>query len=216
MISLEKRFIYIHIPKTGGNSIQNIIGKYSQGRIVSKKNHQDGDERFEIINEKHKTHKHSPLFEYRQNVDKQIYRQLFKFATIRNPWERAVSYYFSPHRGVNSFDKTKFVKLINKIRPAEYYLEDNYFIGFVNKVTDLNISLRNVKRNVDYIMKLENLDEDFKKICKEINIEYQTLPRKNSSSRKHYSYYYDNQTKRLVEYKFKKEIELGNYIFVDK
>ena len=61
MISTQKKFLFIHVPKTGGNSIQNILHEYSEDEIVASAKHQDGVERFEVRNSKYNIRKHSTL-----------------------------------------------------------------------------------------------------------------------------------------------------------
>ena len=41
MISIKKNFLFIHVPKTGGNSMQNILRDYSEDQIVALAKHQD-------------------------------------------------------------------------------------------------------------------------------------------------------------------------------
>ena len=98
MISLEKKFLFIHLPKTAGNSIQNILKIYSEDEITSNKKNQDGKDRFGIKNAKYDIEKHSTLTDYKKILEKDVYDSLFKFSTIRNPCARMISYYFSPHR----------------------------------------------------------------------------------------------------------------------
>ncbi len=98
MISIKKNFIFIHYPKTGGNSIQNILREYSEDKIVKLSNFQDGIERFEVRNDKYDIVKHSTLSHYKKVIEPDIYKKMFKFSTIRNPWDLMISFYFSPHK----------------------------------------------------------------------------------------------------------------------
>jgi hypothetical protein len=59
MISSKYRFLYVHIPKTGGNSIQHVLLPISDDQKELKK-HQDGLDRFEVIGPKTKK-KHASL-----------------------------------------------------------------------------------------------------------------------------------------------------------
>src|SRR6266545_4235757 len=64
MISFQKRFLFVHIPKTAGNSIQSVLRDYSEDELVALRGEQDGIERFGLRNPKYKIKKHSTLAEY--------------------------------------------------------------------------------------------------------------------------------------------------------
>ena len=50
MISLQKRFLFVHIPKTAGNSIQSVLRNYSEDQLVALGKEQDGIVRFGLRN----------------------------------------------------------------------------------------------------------------------------------------------------------------------
>ncbi|WP_448560865.1 hypothetical protein [Trichothermofontia sp.] len=67
--------------------------------------------------------------------------------------------------------------------------------------------------DIDFLMRFEHLDDDFKLVCEKINIPYVPLPKRNQSSHAHYSKYYDAELKAIVGMKFHEEIVFGNYTF---
>jgi hypothetical protein len=206
MISMQKKFLFIHVPKTGGNSIQNVLSKYSEDEIVILNKHQDGIERFEVRNNEYDVTKHSTLSHYRSVLKANIYRSLFKFATIRNPWDMMISFYFSPHRGFTEWNRQIFLSLIESMSPLSHYICEKPSI----RKGEGNSS---IYTDVDFLMRFERLDDDFKVVCAKLDIPYSRLPKRNSSTRSHYSRYYDEELQEIVRQKFIEEITFGNYIF---
>ncbi|PYL73843.1 MAG: hypothetical protein DMF26_13110, partial [Verrucomicrobia bacterium] len=87
MISFQKRFLFVHIPKTAGNSIQSALRDYSEDELVALRDEQDGIERFGLRNPNYKIKKHSTLGEYRDALGNEQFRNLYKFTCVRNPWD---------------------------------------------------------------------------------------------------------------------------------
>ena len=89
MISHDKKCIFIHIPKCGGTSVEDVIWPKEQGRtevdlwmgFVS---------RFE---NKYQTGglQHLLARQVREEVGSDVFSAYYKFAFVRNPWDRIVS-----------------------------------------------------------------------------------------------------------------------------
>lgn len=210
MISLQKSFLFIHVPKTGGNSIQNILHPYSDDRIVTPAPHQDGVERFEIRNPDLRIRKHSTLSEYKAQLPRRVYRRLFKFATIRNPWDLMVSMYFSPHRNVSTWNEADFLDLLAETPTLRHYLglPARSLPGFPKPRRAAPLD-----EQIDFLLRFEHLDRDFETLCGKIDIPFTPLPVRNPSSRDHYARYYTPALTEKVGEKFHEEIVLGGYKF---
>lgn len=199
MISFQKRFLFVHIPKTAGNSIQSVLREYSEDELVALRAGQDGVERFGLRNPKYKIKKHSTLAEYQAALGETQFGNLYRFTCVRNPWDRMVSYYFTPTQKAEGWDRKEFRKIILRAATVADYLRlgtgDDPF------------------RNVDYIMRFENLGDDFRRVCATLDISPTRLPRYNRSNREHYSRYYDHELRELVGTRFAAEIERFGYAF---
>jgi hypothetical protein len=203
MISFQKRFLFIHIPKTAGNSIQSVLRDYSEDQLVALRKEQDGIERFGLRNPNYKIKKHSMLSEYHDVLGDEQFRNLYKFTCVRNPWDRMVSYYFTPTQNPETWNPKKFRGIISKaVSVADYLRLDN--------------GEKDPFANVDYIMRFENLANDFCTVCTAIGVSASILPQYNRSSREHYSKYYDDDLREFVRARFAAEIDRFGYTFEEQ
>ena len=200
MISFRKQFLFVHIPKTAGNSIQTILRDYSEDEIVALRGEQDGIERFGLRNPHYKLRKHSTLAEYRAALGEEQFRNLYKFTCVRNPWDRMVSYYFRRTRDAKDWARKEFKKMILKALSVADYLR-------------LDESKEDPFDNVDYVMRFETLADDFRRVCAALNIPAKPLPKYNRSGREQYSRYYDDDLRALIRERFALEIERFGYVF---
>ena len=139
------------------------------------------------------------------HVGKEVYDGSFTFTSVRNPYSRAVSMYKHPSwSSVKNFED--FCSSISK---------NEYPSGFA-KWHSTTVSEHIFDDNdlkVDFVLKLENLQEDFNIVCDKIGIHRQELPHKNKSQHKHYTEYYNEETKQIVAEKYAKDIEYFGYKF---
>lgn len=200
MISFQKRFLFVHIPKTAGNSIQSVLREYSEDQLVALRKEQDGVERFGLRNPRYQIKKHSTLAEYRAALGEADFGNLYKFTCVRNPWDRMVSYYFTPTQATEAWDKKKFSRIVSSALSVGEYLQ-------------LDKDEKDPFANVNCVMRFESLPDDFRRVCTALNISPVALPQYNRSNRKHYSRYYDNNLRELVRKRFVAEIERFGYAF---
>jgi hypothetical protein len=204
MISFKKSFIFIHVPKTGGTAIQSILAPHCIDTIITVPK-TDGESQ-QVPHNKFNISKHSPLFKYKRKLPPEVFPQLKIFACIRNPWDRLISVYFSSHKQLKKWDLfTAKTETIHEMEPLRYYLSQQK----CRPETAQMLDFRNFR-----ILSYESLADDFKKLAKELGIDYPNLPIMNVSKReKDYRKYYDAELCAMVAGKFHDEIQYGGYKF---
>jgi len=202
LLSIKKNFLFIHLPKTGGNSIQSALFPYSEDKKVLLNSLHDGVDRFDIRSPLAGIRKHSKLKEFRDRLDAAQFDELFKFTCVRNPWERCVSFFFSPHRGGVKWSPAAFEDFVRTtVEPAQVFLQ----------LHDDDVDPFD---NVDAVIRFENIAGDFREVCDRIGIECPPLGRLNESNRRdHREYYRDDKMIGYVAEKFALEIKRFGYEF---
>ncbi len=202
MLSTKHNFLFIHIPKTGGNAIQKVLLPFSDDNMVFTNDMHDGIDRFEIRSPNISIHKHSTLEDYRSQLNEKTFDSLMKITCVRNPWDRCVSFFFSPHRGPVDWSEVKFAEFIKTtVKPHAHFL----------KTTSNSVSYFD---NIDFYIRFEQINEDFSALCKRLQINHLQIPHINRSNRQSYHQYYSNkQTVDLVADIFRDEIERFQYTF---
>lgn len=206
MISHKHKFIFIHIPKTGGTSIERALEPtISLEDPDCHAGHVEGNTLIEG--------KHWRTIDY-QSKFPELFDSYFKFMFIRNPWDRMVSRYewrrflaplkFEGERA-EKISNQDFKDFLQK-QGAEMFEKWCY----VDLMQDSN-----GHQAIDFVGRFENLQNDFDKICDMIGISCCQLPLRNTTDHNHYTEYYDNETRRLVSEKFARDIDHFGYKFGD-
>ena len=191
MIDYERKFIFIHVPKTGGVSV-----------------------RLPLFNKK--IGPHTTAMRRREELG-QRYDELFSFAFVRNPWDRLVStFHFLNKKGIGNRDDI----ILYKRYIEKYFGNFHDFVKYENQNFEKILHARPQheficnKRGriiVNFVGRFEHLEKDFSYIGRWIGVQPQQLPHINKSDHKHYQEYYDDETKEIVAKLYKKDIEYFRY-----
>lgn len=201
MIINSQKFIFVHIPKTGGTSVEKLFDSSFYG----------WDEKHNLWKQHCSIHQMQSLY----GIDIDNY---YKFSIIRNPWDRAVSdYKWWTRPSSPFFDFLKSTTLEDYLLIRHGYEKINHLRDktgradhFYAQYSFIEIDEHNY---MDRIIRFENLQQDFNIVCDEIGGRRQQLPHTNKTNRQHYSEYYNQKTIDIVSQKYRKDIEYFNYTF---
>ena len=202
MISFKHKFIFIHIPKTAGTSIVKSLSLYSEDIINSNGNIKPSLELIRLAREKNiriNNYKHFTYNQYKQLLGDKI-KDFFIFSTIRTPYERIPSiYYYSNITGVSL---TGFIGAIQNgvhIIPS-IGIQQNMIDTFIGDVEDI------------FLLRFENLNEDWKNLLDKLNLPYLSLDYLNVGRRIDYNnLYLDSRLLVVINKVFGEEIEKYGY-----
>jgi hypothetical protein len=208
MISDKHKCIHIHIPKCAGTSIDKAIC----GRVTNE---------FDKKNKLWKQHATAQQAKKYYASEKQ-WNDYFKFAIIRNPFDRIVSSYNWLCRKIkpsNFRDRLLFKDFIYRRGKFKDLLNSSLIIKKENRYHQIRSSTdyimdENDNIIVDYIGRFENLKDDWNFICEKIGTKIELVHHnKHSRDHKHYRDYYDDETREFVAKACEKDLKLFGYEF---
>lgn len=235
----ERKIIFVHIPKTGGTSIEAALGMHADkdniGIVPYRYQRVDYHNLFgsgmqHLTVENIRDYYSGVHFESYRNIGhfkhlvdrlicmvsknnksvigEKIFKSYFKFAVVRNPYDRLVSH-FSWVSGfkkrTETLKKDDFINFVDRVVQNELYKSEQHLIPQHRYI------LIDGRVAVDKILHYENLDSEFKSLCDELRIDANLEKRMVSKQRGKYGEYYTNQTKKKVYDVYQKDFSLFGY-----
>jgi len=210
LLSYDPPFIFIHIDKAAGSSLYAALEQHFVARAKNRLRRRlvclGQINRIFGLHRALEFPPHVRAETVKRCLPPQFYARSFKFAFVRNPWDRLVSRYAYLLRSKNH-PRHKFIKAMHSF---EDYLSWEIARGKMRQ-TDYVCDARG-NLIVDFIGYFERLNEDFAKVCAQLNVKAE-LPRANTSSHRDYRTYYTPATRDLVAKHFRPDLELFGYDF---
>ncbi|MCW1330317.1 sulfotransferase family protein [Campylobacter jejuni] len=187
--------IFIHVPKVAGTSIERVVFETDKWLVG-----------------------HVRALDY-INQDKNKFESYFSFAFVRNPFDRMVSaFHYLKKGGGNDYDKNwadenlknfdtfeQFVLALQNKNVKDKILSWQHFTPQYKFICDENKNIL-----VNFIGKLENINNDFKIVKNELNFD-RNLIHSNSSKHEIFSNYYNEKTYNIIAELYKEDFALFDY-----
>lgn len=125
----------------------------------------------------------------------------FRFSVVRNPWDRFISGWKYCATTRHKSLRDALTSLPREGHDYRHLTRPQHTILF-----DENGCLI-----VDYLIRFESLQQDFDQVCDIIGKPRRTLPHYNQGNRTHYFDYFDEDSRRLFQRFFGRDIELFGY-----
>lgn len=182
----EPEFIFIHINKTGGSSIEMALNLPFEHLTAVEKINQVGQEKW---------------------------NQKFTFSFVRNPFDKVYSHYRYRVKTNQTRLKNKpmsfsdWVKVSYSEKDPYYHDNPKMFYPQSQWLCDRDNNLL-----VDQVYRFEKLHDDFNQLRTKFNLEVR-LPHLKASSKVDYRDYYDEATQQIVQKHFASDLQRFGYNF---
>lgn len=207
IVSHRRRFIFAAVPKTGTHSVRRALREHlgeddveQVGLFVNK--------RFPWADLAAIQHGHLSLRQVRPYLGEDAFAGYFKFAFVRNPFDRFVSYCAFMLRGNDAFQRQPqevMRHFLFRDPPEQHILFQSQASLLVD--TDGKTSL------ADQIGHVEDMQASYEEICARLNVPSRALDQVNGSRHDGYRRYYDQTLIDGVAARYAQDFEMFGYTF---
>lgn len=195
--------VFVHVPKTGGTTIDRILS--ADTNDVEFRGEGDGNIEFS----------HMTAKQLRAAIPD--FAQLFSFGFVRNPWDRILSEYL--YRVEN--DSFHYVECCAKATFEHYLMQISQLDiahmphARINHVyNQYDFLMEDGQQAVNFIGRFENFEEDLRAVLNKIGLDPSIeIPKLNATKHRHYRNYYSDETRLLVERMYAKDIQTFGYSY---
>ncbi len=189
-ISHDLKLIFIHVHRTGGSTIRNLLKQELGSKIENISQHGNAMSSESVFLEKHADY--------------------FRFGFVRNPWDRLLSWYSL----INKWDPLNIE--LERLRFEEFLEldlsakqgDDFFHYNQLDYFPLLNDSLNSIK-----IYRYEKFEDETNEIFGLLGHPLKKIPITNNTSIKDYKDFYTERSKELVKQKCHKDITYFKYSF---
>lgn len=206
IISHKHRFIFTAIPKTGTHSVRRLL----RAHLADTDHEQVGlfvQKRLPFAALAELGHGHISLAQVRPFVGEANFAAYLKFAFVRNPFDRFVSYCAFMTRDDGDFLRRPqeiMRSFLFKDRPDDHLL----FVPQHTFICD-----EEGKLQADIVGRVEDMQSSFDMICDRIGLPHAILDKVNSSEHGTFRDYYDQELIEGVCEYYRRDLDLFGYTF---
>ncbi|HEX8527547.1 sulfotransferase family 2 domain-containing protein [Allosphingosinicella sp.] len=206
IVSHKHRFIFVAVPKTGTHSVREALREHlgpddlEQVRLFVEK-------KFPFPELARIGHGHISFEQVRPFLGEEAFTSYFKFAFVRNPFDRFVSYcaFATSREGSFARDPKGVMRHFLFKTPPHHHMVFQPQHGFLVGKDGALLA--------DQIGRVEEMQRSYDGICARIGIPSKALGRANSSRRGAYRDYYDQELIDGVARLYARDLELFGYDF---
>ena len=204
IVSHRHRFVFFAVPRTGTHAVRAALHPFLG----------DEDWQQQSLTERVRLpvpalarvgHGHLTLRQVRANLPETVWREYFKFACVRNPYDRFVSVCAMLNRRNPDYRgrETAFMKRAIQVgRFQQRVLVRPQWDMLVDEAGELGM---------DFIGRYESLQQSFEKACRRIGIPAQRLAQSNATDHRDYTTYYDDELLGLVNVFYRRDFDSLGY-----
>lgn len=205
IISAQHRFIFAAIPKTGTHAVRQALREHmgpqdleQVGLFVNRK--------LPIPDLARIGHGHLSLQQVRPYFRPEDFEGFFKFAFVRNPFDRFISYCAFMTREGGQFEQ-------NPNDVMRHFIDNPPWQHILFQPQHVLVTDTDGKLLTDYLGRVEEMQQSYDEVARRIGIPSRPLDRVNASSRKDYRDYYDQPLIDGVAKLYARDLELFGYEF---
>ena len=205
IVSAQHRFIFAAIPKTGTHAVRQALREHmgpqdmeQVGLFVNRK--------LPIPDLAKVGHGHLSLQQVRPYLRPEDFDGFFKFAFVRNPFDRFISYCAFMTREHGQFEQ-------NPHAVMRHFIDNPQWQHILFEPQHTFVTGTDGQLLTDYLGRVEEMQQSYDEAARRIGIPSRPLERVNASSRRDYRDYYDQPLIDGVAKLYARDLEYFGYEF---